>query len=258
MIVQLINNRLLRILQNHQANCEKINDNLENAVYLCTVVADVSNVNSIKIGTDFNFESQNITIVGISPVAKALMEKVQNATREYDTLLQSNIYVLDHSSITANKINKTFNITGIIDDPKVNLSNIDLILRINVEKKEEVIEADTNCTIFNINSSNYILNCLGEKNILYNLQSAISFLEDDILLVNFDDNTTSEIIFDSSIPYKYLNKDSGLSARVIVALVLVLLIILATAITLVFLRKKLFLMKPPKNKESTIVSLKTI
>ena len=55
MNVQLIHNRLLRTLQSQKAKCEKTNDNLENAVYLCNVKADVSNVNSIKIEQVFDF-----------------------------------------------------------------------------------------------------------------------------------------------------------------------------------------------------------
>ena len=260
MIVQLINNRLLRILQNHQANCEKINDNLENAVYLCTVVADVSNVNSIKVESDFNFESQDIKVIGITPVAQSLMENVQNATGEYDTLLQSNIYVLDHSSITANKINKTFNITGIIDDPKVNLSNIELILIINVEKEEDTLKEEVNCSIFNISVSNYTLNCLGEKNILYNLQSAVSFFDNDTLLVNFDENIPSEIIFDASSSYKFRNKNTnGLNAGAIVTIILVFVIVLATVVTLVFLRKKIFYRRTLSNsQDSAVVGLDII
>ena len=255
--VQLTNNRLLRILQNHQANCEKANDDLENADYLCTVLADTSTVNRIKIISDFNFDSQDIKIAGISPIAHTLMENVQNATGEYDTLLQSNYYILEHSNITANKTNKVFNITGIINDPKFNLSNIDLTLIINAEKGKDILEEEANCTIVNINDSNYNLNCLGEKNILYNLQSAVSFINNDtLLLINFDENITSKILFDSSSSYKFRKKDTnGLSAGAIVAIILVLLIVLATAVTLVALRKKMFLPKTQNNQESTMVNL---
>ena len=257
MSVQLINNRFLRILQNHKANCEKINDDLENSVYSCTVEADVSNVNSIKLETDFNFESQDINIIGISPVARSLMENVQNATGEYDTLLESNIYTLDHSNITANKISRLFNITGIIDDPKFNISNIDLILKINAEKEEEAIEVDINCTIFNINSSNYTLNCLGKNNILYNLQSAVSFFNNDTLLINFDENITSEIIFDTSSSYIFRKKDtSGLAAGAIIAIILVLLIVVAVTLGL-FFRNKLLWRHPIDFQESTVQKLKT-
>ncbi len=49
-----------------------------------------------------------------------------------------------------------------------------------------------------INGSNYTLNCKGEKNILYDLQNAISIIDNDILIVNFDENVTSEIKFGDS------------------------------------------------------------
>ena len=225
MSVQLINNRLLRILQNHQVNCEKINEDLENVVYLCTVVADVSTVSRIKLESDFIFDSPDIKVIGISPTVSSLMNNLQNATGEYDTLLQSNIYILDHSNITQNKRKNTFNITGIIGDQNFNLSNIDLVLKINLEKEEDKIETDINCTIFNINSSNYTLNCLGEKNILYNLQSAVSFFNNDTLLINFDENTTSKIIFNTS---RVRKKDTnGLSAGAILVMILVIVFILA-------------------------------
>ena len=212
-------------MQNHQANCEKTNDDLEKAVYLCNVVTDVSTVDSIKIESDFNFKFQDIEVIGISPVAYTFMKNVPNSTEEYDTLLESYIYVLDHSNITENKRSYIFNITGIINETKFNLSNNDLILKINVEKEEDILEQEVNCTIFNINGSNYTLNCLGRKNILYNLQSAVSFYENDILLINFDKNITSKIIFNSSSSYKYRKKDTNsLSVGAIIAIVLVLLI----------------------------------
>ena len=257
MSVQLINNRLLRILQNHQAKCKKTNDDLENAVYLCTVVADISTVNNIKIESDFTFESQDIKVVGISPIAHTLMDNVQNATEEYDTLLQSLIFILDHSFITANKRNTTFNITGIIDEPNATFEKTDLLLKVNTEKEKEVVEADINCTIVSINGSNYTLNCLGEKDVLYDLQSAISFYNNNILLINFDENITSEIIF-SSDSYKFRKKDSGkMSAGVIVAIVLVALIALTTIVivTLIFLGKKRFWKKNENAQDSAIVDL---
>ena len=255
MNVNLVNNRILRILQSHQANCEKVNDDLENANYLCNVVADVSTISTIKIEPEFNFTSQDIKVVGITPVAYSLMENIQNATGEYDNLLQTNYYVLDHCNITAYKDNNTFDIIGVIDEPKPSFGNIDLALKINVEKKKEIIEADLNCTIVNINGSNYTLNCFGEKNTLYNLQSAVSFIDNDVLLINFDENVTSEIIF-SSNSYRYRNKDTnGISAGAIVAIVLSIIAILVALFIFIFLFRKDKLAKD-NTQESTVANLK--
>ena len=256
MFVHLIYNTLLRILQNQEAICEKINDDLKKASYLCNVVADVSRISSIQIEPEFNFNSQNVTILGISPVAQTLMKNVQNATAEYDSLFQSNIYVLSHSNITTDKRNYTFNITGIIEEQKPTFENIDLILKINTKNEEDIIETDINCTIVNTNVSNYTLNCLGEKKVLYDLQSAVSVIENDLLLVNFDENSTSEIYFSSNF-YRFKKKDTnGMSAGIIITIVLILLIALVTAITLIILRKRLFGKKDKSAQDSTVAKLR--
>ena len=117
-IVRFIYNRLLRILQEQEAVCEKIGDDLENVAYKCKVEGDVSTVNSITIEPIFNFTAQDIKIIGISPIAHTFMENIQNATGEDDDLLQSNIFILDHSNITTNTRYNIFNISGIINDQK--------------------------------------------------------------------------------------------------------------------------------------------
>ena len=255
MSVQLINNKTEKILEN-QAYCEKVDGNLESVAYSCNVVADVSNVNSIKIEPDFNFESQDIKIVGISPIALVLMENVQNAKGKYDTLLESNYLVLDHSIITGDKRYNIFNVSGIIDNPKSNLNNINLTLIINVEKEEATLE-EVNCTFININDPNYTLNCLARINILYNLQSAISFLENDILVINFDENITSEIIFYSGSNNLRKKDTSYLRAEIIVSIVLPLVIILFTLIVLIVRRKKRYKEKSHDCHDSIQFNLKT-
>ena len=170
------------------------------------------------------------------------MENVQKAEKEYDTLLKSNIYILDHSIINTNNKNTKFNITGIIEDPKPAFEKNDLLLKINVQKLEDIIEADINCNIAKINDSHYTLSCQGEKDILYNLQSAVSFLDNnDLLLVNFDENTTSEIIFNfSSLFYRsnFKKNSNGISTGVIVAIVLCSIVVLAGLITSFILLKR--------------------
>ena len=92
--------------------------------------------------------------------------------------------------------------------------------------------------IIDINGSNYTLNCQGKRNILYNLQNAVSFINNDLLVVNFEQNATSEIIFTSnSIIYK--RKDSkSLSAGAIVAIVLVPIIVLVSLIGFILFTKR--------------------
>jgi hypothetical protein len=65
------------------------------------------------------------------------------------------------------------------------------------------------------------------------------------------------MLFNSSNSYRYRKIDtSGLSAGVIVAFVLSLLIVLIIAVILIKLRKKLFQTKSPNYEESSIIDLK--
>ena len=236
--VEFIYNRSLRYLQNHEATCQKADDNLESAAYLCNINADVSNVGAIKVAKEFNFKSQDINVIGISPVAQTLMENIKEAEGEYNNLLDSTIYVLDYSIVNTNNKSKTFNISGIINEPKPSFDKINLTLKINVENNKNKIQVESNCTIIGINGSNYTLSCRGERNILYNLQNAVSFINNDLLVINFEQNATSEIIFTSN-PIRYRRKDSkSLSAGAIVAMVLVPIIVLASLIGFILFTKR--------------------
>ena len=221
--------------------------------YRCNATGDASTVKSIQIEPVFNFSSQDVKIVGISPRAHTFMENIQNATGEDDDLLNSNFYILDHANITENKRYNIFNISGIISDQKPNFTTNNLQLKVNAEK--DTIEADVNCTIVEINGSNYTLNCTGEKNILYDLQSVISIIDNDVLVVNFEENVTSEIKFGSS--WKRLGRkgSSSMSGGIIALIVIVLLIVLATIINLAFLRKKIFRKSYQNRQESVLDNL---
>ena len=176
--------------------------------------------------------------MAISPVAQSFMENIKEATGPF---VESIIYILDHSIVKTNDKNKTFNIIGIINEPKPTFDKINLTLTIKVEKDKNKTQVESNCTIIDIIGSNYTLNCQGQKNILYNLQSAVSFIDKDLLVINFEQNTTSEIIFDSNsinnINYRMKDLKSP-SAGAIVAIVLVPIIVLVSLIVLFIFIKK--------------------
>jgi len=50
---------------------------------------------------------------------------------------------------------------------------------------------EANCTITDISGSNYTLNCRSNEYSQLDLQSAFSFVGDDILLINFDGQLNS-------------------------------------------------------------------
>ena len=57
---------------------------------------------------------------------------------------------------------------------------------------ESKMTAESNCIIIKINQSSYTLNCELKDNIIVDLQSAISFINDEeILLVNFDNGNSN-------------------------------------------------------------------
>ena len=70
------------------------------------------------------------------------------------------------------------------------------------------------------------------------MQNAVSFINNDLLVVNFEQNATSEIIFTSN-SIRYIRKDSkSLSAGAIVAIVLVPIIVLVSLIGFILFTKR--------------------
>ena len=73
------------------------------------------------------------------------MENIKEAEGEYNNLLNSTIYVLDYSIVNTNNKSKTFNINGIINEPKPTFDKINLTLIINVENDKNKIQVESNC-----------------------------------------------------------------------------------------------------------------
>ena len=123
-----------------------------------------------------------------------------------------------------------------MENPQAFNINENLDLNITLNNSGTISTITTECSIINTTSNNYTLNC--EKNNYVNknnLQAAMakSEIDNDILLVNFDQNEGNTTI-------KYVKKSSGgLSAGAIVAIVLVPIVVLASvAGIIIFLNKK--------------------
>lgn len=129
------------------------------------------------------------------------------------------------------------------------------IIQVNVEKYQEILEAEINCTIIEINGSNYTLNCTGEKNILYDLQSAVSIINDDLLLINFDENITSKIIFGSNSNRYIKGGSNGVSGGIIAIAIIIPLIFIAAILALILLRKKIVKKSNNDAQDSAVVDL---
>ena len=185
---------LLRRLERFEGDCILQNREINSkAQYLCVIQVDTSNIKKISVLPDFNFVSQNnVKLIGITPFAHMFMNEIQNIGDKFNNISESNIYVLDHSIVKKYQKN-LFNISGVINGIQPNFTIKDLSLMIYTDSGNKT-ESEVNCIISDIIEKNYALSCMSYEIIEGNLQSAISFIDNDVLVVNFDENNESKII----------------------------------------------------------------
>ena len=206
--------------------------------FFCETEIKISNIKNVKIIPEFNFGGQMITVVGMTPLARMYINNLQDIDDKYDNLENYIVYILDHSIY--NKYSTyIYNITGIINqEPKSKLEGKNINLMINL-KSEDEISTESSCTIIKNNENSYTLNCQLRQNIDTDLQTAISFInEEEILLINFDGGykggNNSPTTIDT--PYKkyFLRKSpKGLKSGEIVAIILPIVFVLAAVICLI-------------------------
>ena len=252
-VLLIINyNERIRILEEKEIECYLKKKNKTNIVsFFCETEIKNSNIKNVKIIPKFNFINQtNITIIGLTPFARMYINNLQDIDDKYDNLENYIVYILDHSIY--NKYSTyIYNITGIINqEPKSKLEGKNINLMINLESEDE-ISTESSCTIIKNNENSYTLNCESRKNIDGDLQAAISFINDEeILLINFDGGNNSIITINT--PYKkyFLRKSSkGLKSGEIVAIILPIVFVLAAVIGLIMYFKN---KKNTDNNESSI------
>ena len=254
-------NRNIRVLKQVEANCTL--DSIissKNYKFFCEVHEETKYNNSISISPDFKFLSQdNIHLIGISPIAYMFMNNLKSIDEKYNALLNKPIYILDNSTFYNNDPLE-FNISGIINgvQPKLENKNITVISNLKENKSDREID----CIINNINFNGYLLNCKTNESFHLDLQSAISFIDDDeILLFNF--YNTSDFIIKNKDNKKiyskrfFKNQTGGLSPGIIVALVIISIVaILSTIFVAYYFRRKNEKIENVEN--STIKQLKSI
>ena len=207
--VQITYNTNLRLLQNNEAICTlKDKTNLK-ILYLCQVQTETKNIDNIKIIPEFNFILHTPS-VDISPFATTYINNIQNVQNKLN--INSNIYILKNPKINKGK-NRTFNISSIINEPLPKFQKVDLVLTINMENENKT--TDINCNVIDINNNNYIIQCKVNENKNYTLQNGISVIEDEILLINFDDYNDSRISFVEEV--------EGLGAGPVLAIIIILI-----------------------------------
>jgi hypothetical protein len=169
------------------------------------------------------------------------MKVLQNNTYN-DILENSLVYIMDNSSFYRNQ-QFLFNITGEIEDPQPKLENKNITLLINLENEnDEKTEVEVQCNISNITRSNYILYCKSNETFLGELQNAISFIDNnDLLLLNFANINDSIIDIEANTNSRrfFIKNGSKLGAGAIVGIIIPIIAVIALIIFLVFhLRNK--------------------
>ena len=248
-VLNIIYNTYLRRLEDVNANCNIDSSSSASMInYLCRVQAETANIKQIKFETNFKFSQGNVKIAGTSPLGKMSMNNLQNIDDKYSKLLASNpsIYILDDSSFYGYG-NKKFNISGTISGKKpTSISvNKDLTLMMNLQNNvnEEEITKEADCTVTDIKTDKYTLDCTAKEKNKYNLQSAMSIVDNDILLVNIKDSDEGGAVLDPNTEddvqnFRYPKKSGGIGAGAIVGIVLACVVALAAVITAILCLKK--------------------
>jgi hypothetical protein len=183
------------------------------------------------------------------------MNNIQLVGDKYDMLSNCNIFVLDNS--TCIKYDKLlFNVSGEIDGTQPEIKNSNLSLMINLQS-EDVTETEVDCIINNTLENNYELNCKSMQALDMDLQSALSFMDsNNVLLINF--GNVSESIINTEVENKnskrlfFRKQSGGLKPGVIAAIVISLIVVLVAIISLVLYIRKQNLKSKNNSEDSTI------
>ena len=135
----------------------------------------------------------------------------------------------------------SFNITGRINGTQPKFENKDISLIVSLQSGQKT-EANLDCVINNIYLEYYELNCKSNETLLINLQGAISFINNDGLLVfNFIDGNDAIIELKNINSYNklILSKHTALNPGAIATIIIVLVVVVAVLIFLaIYFRKK--------------------
>lgn len=250
---------LLRRLERFEGDCTLQNREINSkAQYLCEIQADTSNIKKISAVPEFNFISQNdVILVGITPFAQMFMNEIKNIGDKFNNISESNIYVLDHSIVKIYQKN-SFNISGEINgvQPNFTIKDLTLIIYKNFENKKEL---EVKCIISDKIENNYTLYCMSNETFEGDIQSAISFIDNDVLVVNFDENIESKITLNIKEKKKvnsffFLKKNGGINPGAIVAIILCIIVVVVAVIITAYLSRKN--LKKVDNTESSLMKLK--
>ena len=154
----------------------------------------------------------------------------------------------------------SFNITGRINGTQPKFENKDINLMVSLQSGQKT-EANLDCVINNIYLEYYQLNCKSNESLIINLQGAISFIDnDDLLIFNFIDgnNTIIELKDIKSHNKLFLSKHTALNPGAIAAIIIPLVVVVVAVVIFLafFIRKKEKVWKENISNSSSIINLK--
>ena len=235
------NRNIRRLLKEIKANCTHPVESDKKYKYYCLVDEKPDNIKEAKLIPDFDFVSQdNVTLTGTTPLAKMFMNNMMAMKNQdkYDNILENSlVYILDNSNFY--KYDQLlFNITGEINDPQPKIDNKNLSLMINLENNDTI---QIPCIISNITKNKYILNCKSNESFKGEIQSAVSFIDNnDILLLNFADIKESNIDIETTPNNRkfFTKKENKLGAGAIVGIVISIIVVIALIAFIIFHLRK--------------------
>ncbi len=195
--------------------------------YECEIPEAIDNIKNVKLSREPQFSSfsPNTTII-ISPLAEINMDNIQEVRDEISNLLNQNLtsYILEKSQIVESE-KQNFIVSGIINDPKPNFKKVNFTLISKAGNNEESYYAKLNCSIIDIINNNYTLNCQGDKNVNYDLQKSMATIDNEILILNFEEYENSNIAFNNKTSKSLIYNIFRNSTTIIIALIAILIVI---------------------------------
>ena len=218
----------------------------------CIIPKNDSEIDNIEVIPDFNFSSDDNITIKMSSLANKQKNNIINLENiDYSSY---NIYILENSSIIKNE-NLLFSINGIINENITDINNTDLILSLNSNTNET---NEVKCQIININDTNYTLNCESNEIIKANLDSSISIINNNsILLITFPDSEGNlELKRNPSPKYYYKKSNKKIGAGAIALIVIIPILVIISLIAFICFMKKDN--KNISNETGTILSVNSL
>ena len=263
----IYNNNYFRQLEDSNFECTLSKNNAQSSTnYLCEVQIQNKDIKQIKLLTNFMFTSQDkVLLTGITPIAKMSLNNINKIDTKFNNLLLSNppIFILDNCTISNNYEDRKLNISGTIkgNKPKSVIVNNSLELMVNIEDDANELSREIKCIVISMKNYNYTLDCELYSKGIYNYQSALSIINDGILVINFDninnENEKALVNYDPEDVKPNIKKSKRISTGAIVGIILGSLALLAgIIIAIIFIRKKN--KKEIKNENPSIQQLKIL